>query len=170
MAGGAIGMIIFVIGFLSLFNYLSQGVGERVSDMTNTDLDFTLRSLLSYVYWPVAVVMGIPPSDAHSFGFVLASKTLHSEIIGIKILSMFASEGGFSSDRTALAAAFAMGGFANMISLSAILGGGATLVGKRLRALGFAGTRGLLAATVASLLVACLVGVLFGLGGSSTAN
>jgi CNT family concentrative nucleoside transporter len=117
----------------------------------------TLGRLMGAVMAPVAWVIGIPWEDSPEVGGLLGTRLVLNELIAYGELGDLTNA---ISPRSFTLASVALCGFANISSIGIQIGGIGALVPQRRDDLARLGPRALVAATLANLLVASIVGVL----------
>ncbi len=121
-----------------------------------------LETLLGYVFYPFALVMGVPPEDAMAAAELLGLRSIATEVPAYEGLAKLAASGQLASPgRTFVVTAYALCGFAHVASLAIFVGGTAALVPERRRDLAAVGPRALLAATLACLMTGAVAGVFY---------
>jgi CNT family concentrative nucleoside transporter len=121
--------------------------------------DLTLQWLLGFVFAPLALLAGIPWSEATHVGALLGVKTVLNEFIAFQELGAMI-EAGTISERSALIASYALCGFANFGSLAILIGGVGGMAPSRRGDIASLGLRSILAGTLATLMTASVAGML----------
>ena len=123
--------------------------------------DITMEGVLGYVMAPLAWLAGIEWRDAREVGALLGIKTVLNEFLAyVKMSDLFAQDRQFISPRSALIATYALCGFANFASVGIQIGGISTLAPTRRHDLSRIGLLAMVGGAIASLMGACVVGVL----------
>ena len=151
-----VGVCALLIAFLGLIAVIDLALGV---------VGTSLGALLGYVMYPLAVVMGVPPSDAAEVGQLLGTRMLATEIPAYKRLAELTGQGAMSP-RSVVISAYALCGFAHVASMAIFVGGIAAIVPERRKDLARVGPRALLAATLACLMTGAVAGAFFRDGGS----
>jgi CNT family concentrative nucleoside transporter len=128
-------------------------------------VDWTLRALLGYLFYPFTLVIGVPPSDAGVVARLIGERVILTEVQSYQDLAAALSAQQLQDPRSAMIAAYALCGFAHVPSVAIFVGGTAALAPSRTRDLARIGFRSLIAATLACLMVAAVAGTFF-TGGS----
>ncbi len=149
------GLVFLVNAVLGLPNSWSNGQIPAI----------TLQEILGYVFWPVAWLCGVEASHAREVGSLIGIKTTLNEFFGYLRMSIAMSAeaaGGptYLSPRSKLIALYAICGFANFASVGIQIGGIGVLAPTRRADLAKLGLLAMLGGTVASLLTACVVGMI----------
>ncbi len=161
-------MLIAFIAFIALFNYV-LGLG---SDQVNVWLEkagseermqhLSLQKIFSWVFSPVAVLMGCQGDDVPKMGELLGTKLVLNEFVAFKSLTdnyKPGMENGMSPHAYMLAC-FALTGFANFASIGIQLGGIGAMAPDRRSDLARLGMRALLGGFLATLINASIAGIL----------
>ncbi|MGK7929835.1 MAG: NupC/NupG family nucleoside CNT transporter [Microcystaceae cyanobacterium] len=147
-------MIIAFLGLLALINGVFGYVGGLFGFPT-----LSLTLVLSYLFFPVAWLMGIPWLDCGLVGELLGKKLIINEFIAyIDLREMI--EQDLISQRTEILTTFALCGFANLGSLGIQIGGIGAIAPNRTRDLSQMGIKALICGFLVSLMNACVAGIL----------
>ncbi len=117
----------------------------------------SLARIVGWLFWPIALLMGTPPSEAFEVGSVLGTRTVLNELVAFERLHSVAAH---LSARSHAIATFAICGFANVSSIGILIGGLGGLVPERKGDIARLGVRCLIAATLANFSSACVAGAL----------
>jgi concentrative nucleoside transporter, CNT family len=145
-------MLIAFIAFIALFNYL----------LAQIDPGLSLEKIFSYVFSPVAVLMGVQGDDVPKMGELLGIKLVLNEFVAFSTLtSQYKPDmpNGMSPHAYVLAS-FALTGFANFASIGIQLGGIGGMAPDRRSDLARLGLRALLGGFLATLINASIAGIL----------
>jgi CNT family concentrative nucleoside transporter len=155
----AINVVAMLIAFTALVTMLNAGVG-----WVGEQLGFpgtTMQGLLGYALAPFAWLAGVSPGSAREVGSLLALKTVLNEFIAYAEMgAAFAKNPNFLPPRDALVTTYALCGFANFASVGIQIGGISTMAPERRHDLSRIGLLAMLGGALASLMGACVVGVL----------
>lgn len=146
-----------LISFLALtalvdfaLGFVSAPLGEPLS----------LLRLLSWLFWPLAWLLGVPSEDVSKLAGLLGQKTVMNEFVAYSTLAkQLASDPAWISERTRLIASYALCGFANFGSIGIQIGGYAALAPSRRADLGRLAPRAMLGGLLTTCLVACVAGI-----------
>jgi CNT family concentrative nucleoside transporter len=142
-------MLMAFIALIAMLNWLLGQIHEGLS----------LSMIFSYVFAPIALVMGVEPKDAMNFGSVLGTQISVNEFVAyIKLAELKES----LSPRSFTIATYAMCGFANFSSIAIQIGGISTIAPERRHDLARLGLRAMIAGALASYQTATIAGVLIG--------
>jgi len=121
----------------------------------------TLEQMLGWVFRPLAWLIGVNWSESGRVGSLLGIKTVLNELIAYsKMKDLLAADRSYLSPRAALLATYALCGFANFASVGIQVGGISSLAPNRRHDLSRIGLLAMLGGALASLMAACVVGVL----------
>jgi len=166
LVGGIMALLIAVLGLVALADLVLGGLGAQVSRLWGVDLEWSLKGLLGYVFYPLTVILGVAPEDAWPVARLIGERAVGTEFAAYQSLSaLLATPGGLADPRSAVIASYALCGFAHVASLGIFVGGTAALAPSRTADLAKVGFRALIAATLACLLTGAVAGVF--LDGSS---
>lgn len=140
-------MLLGFIPLIHLLNWLVVSLSGNYSD---------LETVFSWVFAPVAYLVGVPSGDVTGFAKLLGQKIAFNEVISFSGLKeTVLSPKGF------MLTCFALTGFANFTSVGIQIGGIGELAPDRRSDVARLGMRCVLAATLANLLNAAIAGMLF---------
>jgi CNT family concentrative nucleoside transporter len=153
-------MLIAFIAFVALFNHLllklDEGLGLR--ERLGLSDPLSLQLVFSWVFAPVAVLMGVPGPDVPKVAELLGTKLVLNEFVAYLVLAE--KFGGQLEPRSVALAAFALTGFANFASVGIQLGGIGAMVPERRGELAGLGMTALLGGFLATLINSAVAGVL----------
>ena len=168
-AGGKLvmGVIILLIAFLGLValcNLGLDGVSLLVEKWTGITLNLHLEHILAYVFYPFALIIGVPPADAMEVARLLGVRMIMTEIPAYQQLNQLIADGAFHYARSPVLASYALCGFAHIASIAIFVGGISALAPNQTKTLSEVAFRALIAATLACLMTAAIAGVFYGHG------
>jgi CNT family concentrative nucleoside transporter len=121
--------------------------------------DLTLQRIFGLAFAPLALLMGVPWSEATQVGQLLGVKTVLNEFLAFQDLAVL-MEAGAISDRSAVISSYALCGFATFGSLAILIGGVGGMAPSRRPDLAELGLRSILAGTLATMMTGCMAGLL----------
>lgn len=163
-------MLIAFIAFIALFNFLLGLASDEINDQlakagSETRMQrLSLQKVFSWVFSPVAVLMGCQGDDVPKMGELLGTKLVLNEFVAFSTLTgkyKPGMEAGMSPHAFVLAS-FALTGFANFASIGIQLGGIGAMAPNRRGDLARLGLRALLGGFLATLINASIAGILIG--------
>jgi CNT family concentrative nucleoside transporter len=119
----------------------------------------SLERILGWMFSPLAWVMGVPWSEAHSVGMLLGKKTVFNEFLAYQDLVQMHSQ---LSPRSTIIATYALCGFANFGSMAIQIGGVGGLIPSRREDIARLGLRAMIGGTLATFMMATVAGILIG--------
>jgi CNT family concentrative nucleoside transporter len=153
-------LLLAVLGLVALLDMGTGFAGRGVNALLGVNLDWTLKGLLGYLFYPFSFVMGVPAQDAWPVACMVGERLVATEVAGYQDLAAAMARHAVSP-RSAVIAAYALCGFAHFASMAVFVGGFGALAPSRMRELSQTGLRALAAATLACLMTACIAGVFF---------
>jgi nucleoside permease NupC len=115
--------------------------------------------MLSWVFAPVAAVMGVPSEDIMNLSELLGKKIILTELIAYQGMGeMVAAE--TITPRTKMIASFALCGFANLGSVAIQIGGLGAMAPERKSEIARLAVRAMWAGAIATCMTACLAGLM----------
>ncbi len=141
-------MLIAFLAFIALADYCLGLVSPELS----------LARIFSWVFGPVAVLLGVPAADVPIMADLLGTKLVANEFVAyIKLTGEYREA---LSPRSYVLATYALTGFANFGSVGIILGGIGALAPTRRSDLARLGMRALLAGFLATMINASIASIL----------
>jgi CNT family concentrative nucleoside transporter len=140
-------------------NWFIALLGRWIGAGLGVDLNLSLQKILSYLYYPLALVMGVSLKDIAAVAVLLGERTIVTELVSYQHLSQFIKSGVLTDPRSIVISAYALCGFAHIASLAIFVGGVSALAPQRARDLAALGFRALFAATLACLMTGAVAGV-----------
>lgn len=164
MVVGIVALLLAFLGLVALIDLILTGMGMRLNNLLGIQMDWSLKGLLGYVFYPFAVIIGVPLSDAFEISKLIGERAVLTEVKSYQDLASLLSANALKNPRSAVLAAYALCGFAHIASLAIFIGGTAALAPKRTKDLTAVGLRALIAATLACLMTAAVAGTFFSEG------
>lgn len=168
-AGGKLmmGVIVMLMAFVSLVALVNMGldgIAGLLREWKGIDVSLRLEHLLAYVFYPFALLIGVPPEDAMEVAKLLGLRSIMTEIPAYQQLDQLIASGALQHGRSAVLASYALCGFAHIPSIAIFVGGIAALAPNQTQTLSRVAFRALVAATLACLMTAAIAGVFYGKG------
>jgi CNT family concentrative nucleoside transporter len=147
-------MLIVFLAFTAMFDALVSALGRVVG------IELGLTRILSWVFTPLAFLLGLPASDVSKVGALLGQKTVFNEFVAYSYMAdMLAQDPAWLSERGRIITSYALCGFANFGSIGIQIAGYGSLAPERLGDLSRLGPRAMLGGLLTTCLVACVAGV-----------
>src|SRR5438067_2567340 len=147
-----------LIAFIALI-YLTNGILSGIHNMLGVAwFPSSLEQIFGFVFAPLAWLIGVPWQHAHTIGNLLGTRMALNELVAFSFLGPLKST---LDPRTFTIATFALCGFANLSSIGIQIGGIGALAPNKKNELAKLGFRAMLAGTMANLMSAAIVGILY---------
>src|SRR5712664_266602 len=146
-------MLISFLALLALVNYCFGWLHGWMHWFPSS-----LQQVFGWVFSPIAFVIGIPWHDCASVGNLLGTRMVVNELVAFHDLGAMR---GALDPRSFTIATFALCGFANFSSIGIQIGGIGALAPEQRGQLAKFGIRAMLAGTMANLMSAAIVGMLY---------
>ena len=145
------------VGLIALFNGMLSMVGDLLGIGT-----VTLESILGFVLSPLTFLIGIPWEETQIAGVLLGKKLILNEFIAYHelIQYQFTAEGATLSQRSLAIITISLCGFGSLSAIGALIAGIGQLAPSQKHEVARIGLKALLAATLANLTSAAIVGTL----------
>lgn len=147
-----------VLGYFGSFiGFNSWGAG-LVSDsfLVDGQAELSLAVIFSWIFAPVAFLMGIPWSEAGTAGAMLGEKIAINEFVAYLHLSQTTD---VLSERTIIILSYALCGFANFGSIAIQIGGIGAMAPSRRGDLARLGLKSILGGSLAAFITACVANI-----------
>lgn len=158
---GVVALLIAVLGLVALLDLFTAGAGSYVNNLLGIHIDWSLKGLVGYLFYPFTLIIGIPLSDAYTISKIIGERAVVTEVVSYQNLALALREGLIQNPRSPVVTAYALCGFAHLASMAIFVGGFAALAPARKKDIASVGFRALIAATLACLMTACIAGVFF---------
>ncbi len=158
---GVAALLLALLGITALLDLVVGSTGGWLNSITGLRLDWSLKGLLGYVFYPFTLVIGVPPADAWEVSRLIGERIILTEVKSYQDLAALLASQGLRDPRSAVIATYALCGFAHIPSLAIFVGGVAALAPSRTADLSRLGFRALLAATLACLMTGAVAGTFF---------
>lgn len=156
-------MLLAFLALIAMFDWMvgQAGLVCGFADSQGKPL-WSLSGGLSYIFFPLAVLMGIDPNEGLSAGRLLGIKMIANEFIAYEQLGeMLKHEGGpLLSERTTRIMTYALCGFSNFGAIGIQVGGIGGLVPERKNEIAQLGLRAMIGGTIACLMTGCIAGMM----------
>jgi len=120
----------------------------------------TLEKIFGYIFWPFALVMGVPVADCFHVGQLMGEKMILNEFVAYASLAEMLGSGVELQRRSEIIATYALCGFANFSSIGIQLGGIGGIAPSRSDDLSRIALRAMFGGTIAAMMTATVAGVL----------
>lgn len=146
-------VLISIIGLVALVDVMLGGLSSLIG------LDgISLKMIFSYLFSPLAFIIGVPLEEALMAGGLLGEKLILNEFVALTSFASMMTE--FSAKSQAIIT-FSLSGFANVGSIGMVIGIMIGIAPERKNEIQELAVKSLLAATFANLLNGAIVGMFF---------
>ena len=157
------------IAMVTMVNYL---LGSLIGEWTHANqliTEFTagkyktlsLQFILGYLCAPLVWMLGIAKEDIILVGQLLGEKTVLNEFVAYTTLGSMKASQVFQSEKSVIMATYILCGFSNISSIGIQIGGIGALAPNQKKTLSQLGVRALVGGTIATLMTATIVGMLY---------
>lgn len=151
-------MLLVFTAVMAMANSMIQGVGHII---VGPEAIWSLQGTLSYIFSPLAWIIGVNGGDIAKVGQLLGEKTILNEFYAYGTLAKFKAAEGFQDQRSLIIATYALCGFANFASIGIQVGGISQMAPNQRKALSQLGIKALIGGTICTLMTATIVGGFF---------
>jgi CNT family concentrative nucleoside transporter len=161
LAVGIATLLLAVLGLMALIDKGFVMAGWQVNNLLSLNIDWTLKGLLGYIFYPFTVLIGIPLNDAVTAAKIIGERLILTEVTAFQDLATVMQSANPISHRSAVMVTYALTGFAHIASVAIYVGGYVALAPDKMKEMTSLGFRALFGATLACLLTACFAGLFF---------
>jgi nucleoside permease NupC len=156
-----VALLIAILGLVALVDLLLSALGAKINPLFGLHVQWSLKTICGYIFYPFTLVLGVPPSDAGVISKIIGERLIVTEVVAYQDLGAALQQHLLHYPRSAVIATYALCGFAHLASMAIFVGGFCALAPEKARNIGPIAFRALLAATLACLLTACVAGTFF---------
>mgnify|MGYP001241863539 CR=1 FL=1 len=169
LAANVAAMLLVFIAFIAMINHILGRVGE-ITTLNYAIAEYTpytklsIETILGIVFSPLMWLIGVVKEDMMLMGQLLGIKLAASEFVGyVQLADLKNPENAIhlSAQKSVIMATYMLCGFANFASIGIQIGGIGSLAPGQRKTLSEFGIKAVLGGTLASLLSATIVGVLY---------
>ncbi|MFH2059207.1 MAG: nucleoside transporter C-terminal domain-containing protein [Pseudomonadota bacterium] len=154
-------LLIAVLGLVALLDMALGGMGNVVNAWMGLSIEWTLKSIIGWLFYPFTLIIGIPVSDASIVSQIIGERLILTEVASYQDLALAIKNHTLIHPRSAIITAYALCGFAHVASMAIFVGGITALAPKRTADISKVAFSALIAATFACLMTACIAGTFF---------
>ncbi len=158
---GIVALLIATLGIVALIDLGLTSMGGKLNSFTGGEINWSLKGLLGYAFYPLTLLLGVPVSDAGVVSQIIGGRAVVTEVVAYQDLASSIESGLLQHPRSFVITTYALCGFAHVASMAIFVGGVSALVPEKRNILAQIGLRSLVAATLACLMTACVAGVFF---------
>ena len=158
-------MLLVFIALMAFGNYLLGMLGDvtHLNDVIATNTPYkqlSFQFILGYIGAPIVWMIGVEAGDMVLVGELLGQKTVLNEFVAYPRLGELKAQ-GLISEKSVIISTYMLCGFANFASIGIQIGGIGSLVPTRKGLLSKLGMRALFGGTIACLMTAAIVGMMY---------
>ena len=161
MIVGIAALLIAVLGLVALVNLGLGTLGDWINPLFGWEGQWSLKALCGYAFYPLALVLGVPLSDAGQVSRIVGERLIVTEVTAYNDLAVAMKDGLLTDPRSIVITTYALCGFAHIASMAIFVGSLCALAPQRSKTIGSIAVRALIAATLACLMTACVAGTFF---------
>lgn len=159
-------MLLVFIALMAMGNWILGAIGNAtnlndvIAGNTPYSEGLSFQFILGYIGAPIVWMIGVDGADMVLVGELLGQKTILNEFIAYPRLGELKASGALS-EKSVIISTYMLCGFANFASIGIQIGGIGSLVPSRKGLLSQLGMLALLGGTIASLMTAAIVGMMY---------
>ncbi len=148
--------LVAFMALLALANFITGHIGVLINYPS-----LTLEKILSWVFYPIAWLMGVPTADISNVSTWMGQKTVLNEFVAYFNMAEFLKNNpGAISERAVILSSYALCGFSNFLSIAIQIGGIGGIAPERRGDLAKLGLYAVLAGSLACFMTATIAGIL----------
>jgi CNT family concentrative nucleoside transporter len=152
-------MLLAFIALVAMINFGLDKTGGWLHQIGWTGAPTSLQDIFGFIFAPIAFVMGVPWSEAKTFGNLLGTKIAVNEFVAY--IELMKTVGDHTlSPRSVIIGTYALCGFANFGSIAIQIGGIGSVAPTRRSDVAKLGLRAMFGGALASWLTATIAGIL----------
>ncbi|CAH1783625.1 unnamed protein product, partial [Owenia fusiformis] len=152
------GVVVNLIAFISLLAFLNATLSYLGSIVGYPEVSF--EWICSYVFMPVAFMMGIQWEDAGKVGSLIGTKIFLNEFVAYSRLQPLVDAGEIST-RSVVIATYALCGFGSVAAIGINLGALGAMAPLRRSEMASKMLRAMISGNIACFMTACIAGLLY---------
>ena len=145
-------MLISFLAFVSILDRIFGYFGSLI------DIELSFRIACGYLFYPIALIMGIPPNECQISGELIGLKIFANEFIAYVEFSKLMAT---LNPRTQAVLIYALCGFSNFGSMGIVLGGLTPLIPSRSNDLSSLVLSSMIAGNIACFMTACVASLIY---------
>ncbi|MFI3259465.1 MAG: nucleoside transporter C-terminal domain-containing protein [Rikenellaceae bacterium] len=160
-------MLLVFYALIAGFNFVCVKFGDLttlngvIESATSGRYDsLSLECILSYLFYPVIWLTGLPMADVALAGRLLGEKLIMTEFVGYQSLVEMIQAGVFSNPKSIIMSTYILCGFANFASIGIIIGGVGGLAPNQRPTMSEYGFVALMGSTLVALMSTIMVGMI----------
>jgi CNT family concentrative nucleoside transporter len=150
-----------VLGLVALADLALSSLGSIAHQWFGIEGGWSLRGAFGYLFYPVSLALGVPPSDVREVSRIIGERLIVTEVTAYSDLAAVMREGSLDHPRSAVITTYALCGFAHIASMAIFTGSVCALAPQLTKKIGPVAVRALVAATLACLMTAAVAGTFF---------
>ena len=161
VAFSIVSLLIAVLGLVALADLILGGAAGLVNQWTGLTMEWSLKGMLGYIFYPFTLIIGIPVEDAGLISRIIGERIILTEVASYQDLANALAANSLTHGRSAVITTYALCGFAHVASMAIFVGGISALAPERTADVAAVGPRALIASTFACLMTACVAGTFY---------
>ena len=158
---GIVALLLAILGLVELLDKIVGLLGGNINNILNINIDWSLKGLLGYLFYPFTLLIGVSLSEAGHIARIIGERSVLTEVTAFQDLAILINSGVTLSPRSIVITTYALTGFAHVASIAIFVGGISAIVPERMKDLTKLGFKALIGATIANLLTASVAGIFY---------
>lgn len=151
-------VVVNLIAFIAVLNFLDTALSYFGAKVNYPDLSFQL--ICSYIFMPLAAVIGVPWSETKTVGALIGKKIVINEFLAYADLGAMIKE-DVIGERSKILATYILCGFGSIAALGINLGSLSSVAPERRSEFARLSLRSMINGNIACFMTACVAGLLF---------
>lgn len=167
LAANVAAMLLVFNALIAGFNFICYEIGA-ITTLNNFIYNITgglydslsMQFILSYLFYPVIWVTGLPACDIALAGRLLGEKLIMTEFIGFQSMVELINSDAFINPKSIIMSTYVLCGFANFASIGIIIGGVGSMAPNKRSTLSEFGFIALIGSTLVALMSTIMIGMI----------
>lgn len=99
-------LLIAVLGLVALVDLFLGAAGAKLNTFFGINIEWLLKGLLGYLFYPFTLILGVPPQDAGLISKIIAERAIVTEVVAYNDLAAAMSRQLLAHPRSAVIAAY----------------------------------------------------------------
>jgi len=152
-----VAVVVNYIGFLGLLGFINAFLSWIGQNVGFADLSF--EWICSYMFWPLSILMGVPPNEAREVAKLVGIKVFTSEMLAYQELGVSINAG--LSERSSSIGTYALCGFSSLSTLAIAVGVWNAVCPQKTAEMANQLPRVIINANISCFITACIAALMF---------
>ena len=90
---GIVALLLAFLGLVELLDKIIGLLGGNLNNFFNINIDWSLKGLLGYLFYPFTVIIGVPLADAGHIARIIGERSVLTEVAAFQDLALLINSG-----------------------------------------------------------------------------